>query len=61
VGVVWVAWAVLLFAPTLVLGVLLAAKSGARCRLARATRWLLGAQIALGAVLGLFWLVSRLR
>ena len=61
VGILWAAWAAFLFAPALVLGVYLAAKSGERNVLAASTRWVLGAQVLFGAALGIFWLVLHAR
>lgn len=59
VGIVWMAWAALLFAPVLLLGLVLALKRGPRGRLARATRGLLGAQVALGLGLLAWWALQR--
>ena len=61
VGIVWAAWAAVLFAPALALGAFLAAKSGPRGVLARLTRWALGMQLALGAVLAVTWLAIKVR
>ena len=60
-GIVWAAWVGILFAPTLLLGLFLALSSGPRSPLARATRWLLAAQVILGLLLAAFWLTERLK
>lgn len=60
VGLVWVVWAGVLFAPTLVLGGVLAAKGGARGRWARASRGCLVLQLLLGLGLLARWGWTRL-
>ena len=61
VGIVWIAWTALLFAPAAALGVFLSLRSGARGWLARLTRVLFVLQAILGVGLGAFWLSVRFR
>ena len=61
IGILWAAWLAFIFSPALVLGAILFFKQGTRTALSALTRRLLWAQLALGAALGLYWVVGQLR
>lgn len=61
IGILWMTWAAVLFAPTLALGCYLAMRPNQRDGYSRFSQWLLGAQVALGLGLCLYWLFPGIR